>query len=288
MDRTDGEIHIRHVCVAVALAIILLLAFGGCSLWNMRPTADFEASDSPAPGIPVNFTNTSTDPNGFDDLKQFAWDLGDGTLADTFNVSHTYTEIGTFAVQLTVYDAAGEADTCEKTIEVRNHVFGLPEEVAVGSHITKTSTGQEIAQRDRYTYSEAEQAWIVAYYGEASYLYGQLVGYSLHADDILFWARVPFVDDLSQAILLTLTWEIRSSIGEVVGSYRDPQEYALSQTSLVGGIDAIMSYWGHIAGRGTILPEGRYTTRLWLTDKITGEKFIWDFPFIVEYQAMGY
>ena len=267
---------------------VLLLMLGGCMLWNMRPTASFEVSDNPTPGLPVQFTNTSTDPNGFDDLRQFVWDLGDGTIGDTFNVSHTYTTIGTYTVQLTVYDSAGEADTCQRTIDVRSHVFGLPEEVAVGKHLTQTSTGQEITQGARYSYSEQDQAWIVAYYAEPVYLYGQLAGYTLHADDILFWARVPFVDDLNQAILLTLYWEIQDANGDAVEVYRHPQEYALSQTSLVGGIDAIMSYWQHIAGTGGILPEGRYNTRLWLMDEISGESFIWDFPFIVVHQVLEY
>jgi len=275
---------VRPIAVMIGIG---LLALGGCMFWNLGPTASFEVSESPTPGLPVQFTNTSTDPNGFDDLRQFIWDLGDGTIADTFNVSHTYGSIGTYTVKLTVFDSADEADTCEQTIEVRSHVFGLPEEVALGKHLTQTNTGQEITQGARYSFSEQEQAWVVAYYAEPVYVYGQLAGYTLHADDILFWARVPFVDDLNQAILLTLYWEIQDQNGNVLESYRHPQEYALSQTSLVGGIDAIMSYWQHIAGRDSILPEGRYNTRLWLMDEISGEQFIWDFPFIVIHQVLG-
>gem|GEM_PF-5555568 len=276
----------RRSGLVVALVAVGLL--GGCMFWNARPTASFDVSADPAPGLPVQFTNTSSDPNGFDDLKRFVWDLGDGTIADTFNVSHTYAEIGTYTVTLTVHDGKDEADTCQKTIEVRSRVFGLPEEVAVGKRVSGTGSGSEITPGTRYSYSSSLDAWVVVYYAIPIYVGGQLAGFDLLADDIIFWARVPFVDDLNQAVLLSLQWQIEDEAGAVVGAYRDPQEYALSQGSLVGGIDAIMSYWSHVAGTGSMLPEGRYTTRLRLTDEISGEFLLWEFPFIVESQMAGY
>ena len=272
---------IYYAIWALLLSFLVLTSLSGCKLWNLRPTANFEVSPDPRPGVPVVFTNTSTDPNGFEDLTQFVWDLGDGTIADTFNVDHTYDKAGTYTVKLTVYDSSGEADTCQRDIDVRSRIFGLPTEFAIGKSIVKTSTGQIIPICDRYNYSESEQAWQVDYYAVPSYAGGQTANLTLYANDIIFWARVPFVEDLSQAVLLSLYWELQADDGEILKAYRHPDKYALGDLSRVAGIDAIMSYWDHMAGRNATLPDGSYKMRLYLTDELSGEVFVWDFPFIV-------
>lgn len=268
---------VSYLIMGLTLTILILTVVSGCKLWNLRPTANFEVSPNPRPGIPVTFTNTSTDPNGFEDLTQFVWDLGDGTIADTFNVSHIYEEAGTYTVKLTVYDASGEADTCQQKIDVRSRIFGLPKEFAVGKSVIHTSNGQIIPVYDRYDYSESEHAWQVVYYAEP-YMYGQ---FRLHAHDIIFWVKVPFVKGLSQAVLLSLYWELQSSDGKILKTYQHPNKYALGDLSRVAGVDAIMSYWDQMAESNAVLPDGSYKVRLYLTDELSGEVFVWDFPFTV-------
>ena len=49
----------------------------------------------------------------------FVWDFGDGSNGTGMNVSHMYTAIGSYDVNLTVTDTAGNSNTLTKTIVVR-------------------------------------------------------------------------------------------------------------------------------------------------------------------------
>jgi PKD repeat protein len=85
---------------------------------NRSPVA--QATASPQQGtapLAVSFSGSgSTDPEG--DNLSYRWDLGDGTTADTVNVTHTYTTAGAYPVSLTVTDTAGNADTASLTVTV--------------------------------------------------------------------------------------------------------------------------------------------------------------------------
>lgn len=73
--------------------------------------ADFEASrrNGTAP-LTVEFTDTSTGTP-----VAWSWEFGDGTSSTEQQPSHTYTAAGTYAVALTVTDAAGASSTTTRS-----------------------------------------------------------------------------------------------------------------------------------------------------------------------------
>jgi len=86
---------------------------------------DFTFSpSSPTVNQTVTFTpsDKTEDPDG--DIKKatFRWDFGDGSAAVTTtgpqNVTHTYTQAGTYTVTLTVTDQGGAASTARKEISI--------------------------------------------------------------------------------------------------------------------------------------------------------------------------
>ena len=64
------------------------------------------------------------------DLVEFTWDFGDGNTESStiYFVDHTYTEVGTFNVTLTVTNAVGEQATTTEVVEV---MYPLPEVISV-------------------------------------------------------------------------------------------------------------------------------------------------------------
>ncbi|HSO01575.1 MAG TPA: PKD domain-containing protein, partial [Gaiellaceae bacterium] len=78
------------------------------------PVAAF--SQVVAPGLVVQFTDASTDPNA--DVAEWAWNFGDGATSTAQNPSHTYAVKGTYSVTLTVVDATGFTHTVTKSVVV--------------------------------------------------------------------------------------------------------------------------------------------------------------------------
>jgi PKD repeat protein len=77
---------------------------------NALPTANFLHNAPVCLEDSVEFINISTTPNGY--ITQWIWDFGDGTnttinFPDDPNVSHSYSNTGTFQVTLTVTDSDG-------------------------------------------------------------------------------------------------------------------------------------------------------------------------------------
>lgn len=82
------------------------------------PTASFTYSpSSPATDEDVQFTDTSTDPDGT--IVSWSWDFGDGTpTSSSQNPSHSYSSTGTYTVTLTVTDDDGLTDSHSESLKV--------------------------------------------------------------------------------------------------------------------------------------------------------------------------
>jgi PKD repeat protein len=85
---------------------------------NQAPNADFTYV---VQGFAVYFTDASSDPDG--DMVTYYWEFGDGTSSTLENPDHTYSDHGSYTVNLTVND--GELnDTTSKTVAVNEPVTG--------------------------------------------------------------------------------------------------------------------------------------------------------------------
>lgn len=94
---------------------------------NQEPTASFEFSpESPSTRDVIQFTDTSTDPDG--EIVAWLWDFGDGTTSTEQNPTHRYEREGVYTVTLTVTD---DRDG-QGTATARFYVFPAPPEGAAG------------------------------------------------------------------------------------------------------------------------------------------------------------
>jgi PKD repeat protein len=75
---------------------------------------------TPSPGQPVNFTGT---PFGGTSPYTFAWNFGDQTTGSGSTVTHAYAVNGTYAVQLTITDHAGNTATAQNAVIVSSGRF---------------------------------------------------------------------------------------------------------------------------------------------------------------------
>ncbi|NIO80977.1 MAG: PKD domain-containing protein [Candidatus Aminicenantes bacterium] len=80
---------------------------------NLPPIADFTYTTS---DLTVNFTDTSTDPDGT--VVGWDWNFGDGNTSTLQNPTHTYAAGGTYTVTLTVTDNDGATDSISKDVTV--------------------------------------------------------------------------------------------------------------------------------------------------------------------------
>ncbi len=88
----------------------LLLALAGC---YREPYADAFISPSPAyVGEDIHFTNTSSN------TDYVEWDMGDGTSASAFNVSHFYYDPGSYHVNLSAYGRNGDVSVASFVVDV--------------------------------------------------------------------------------------------------------------------------------------------------------------------------
>ena len=86
---------------------------------TLPPVAAVDGPYSSAEGSSVSMSGaTSSDPDG--DALTYAWSFGDGTFGTGATTSHSYTQDGSFTVQLVVTDARGLADTVTTTATVSN------------------------------------------------------------------------------------------------------------------------------------------------------------------------
>ena len=112
---------------------------------NTAPTANFTSSVS---ALTVNFTDTSTDPQGNATIASRSWNFGDGSTSTATNPTKTYAAAGTYNVTLTVTDNGGLSNSVTKpvtalagnTAPVANYTFTTS---GLTATFTNTSTDSD-------------------------------------------------------------------------------------------------------------------------------------------------
>jgi len=105
---------------------------------NQPPNAKF-SSDQLSGEAPVTISfdaAASTDVDG--NIKNYAWDFGDGETGDGIQTQHTYNVAGTYTVLLTVTDNRGDTSQDSVIIRVRNPNDPPPDPKAVAPVLNKS------------------------------------------------------------------------------------------------------------------------------------------------------
>lgn len=89
---------------------------------NQKPTAAFTVTTN---GLTATFADGSSDPDG--QIAAWAWTFGDGTTSNDANPVVTYSEAGTFTVELTVTDDEGASSTVTRSVTVDSPGSGNPD-----------------------------------------------------------------------------------------------------------------------------------------------------------------
>jgi PKD repeat protein len=102
----------------------------GDPIGNLPPIAEFTyLPNPPKANEKINFTDLSTDPDGF--IVNWLWDFGDGNTLEVQTASaepvmHTYVTGGSYNVKLTVTDNLGATDMTTKIVSMGPE-FGGPD-----------------------------------------------------------------------------------------------------------------------------------------------------------------
>jgi PKD repeat protein len=125
---------------------VILTGSGG----NLPPNANFTYTSD---GLTVNFTDTSTDPDGT--IQSWSWNFGDGSTSTVENPSHTYASDDTYTVTLTVTDNGGASDSTAKQVSVSSGGNTPP-----SGDFTYTSDGLTVLFTDQSSDSDGTvQSW---------------------------------------------------------------------------------------------------------------------------------
>lgn len=114
---------------------------------GLPPQPGFDVSPSdPVTGQQITVNDTSTDPDG--EIIAWSWDLGDGTTADTPNLTHAYDAPGDYTVSLTVTDDRDNEVTTDQDITVADAApeagfTWSPNEPEAGQTVTFTDTSTD-------------------------------------------------------------------------------------------------------------------------------------------------
>ena len=78
-----------------------------------EPVADFIYTVN---GLTVSFNDQSTAPDS--SIVDWLWEFGDGHESTAQNPTHTYANVGTYTVRLTVTDNGGQRDSVSKSLQI--------------------------------------------------------------------------------------------------------------------------------------------------------------------------
>src|SRR5271157_3845472 len=108
---------------------------------NQPPVASFTYTpSSPVVGQSVQFTDTSTDPDGT--IAAWQWNFGDGTANSTIqNPTHAFSTAGTCTVTLTVTDNGGASGKTQKSVTIAQPYMYVQ---AISMSCTKTQSNYNI------------------------------------------------------------------------------------------------------------------------------------------------
>jgi PKD repeat protein len=121
------------------------------------PTADFSWT---ANELAVNFTDTSSDPDGT--VEAWSWDFGDGATSTLQNPAHTYAVDGSYVVTLTTWDNEGLTGTTTQTVSVALRTGAM---VYVTSTASGTVGGIAFEDEDILAYDGDTDTWSVHFDG---------------------------------------------------------------------------------------------------------------------------
>ena len=82
-------------------------------------------------------------------IVSYEWDFGDGTTGKGMLITHTYTELETYTVTLTVKDAAENSDTNSITVTVLSYVEAFPWWMGVAIAVVAIALGALVVWRFR-------------------------------------------------------------------------------------------------------------------------------------------
>ena len=119
------EDSMRSIPLLAATTVIIAGAWacggdGGGVGPDVNPDANFTAGTCTA-NAPCTFTDASTDPQGNATITARKWDFGDGSVpleGNVTNPSHTFAEVKSYNVTLTVTDAEGNTDVQTNAVAV--------------------------------------------------------------------------------------------------------------------------------------------------------------------------
>jgi len=180
------------------------------------PVADAGSYQSAAIGEKITFDGSNSyDPD--DDSLNYHWDFGDGSIATGINPTHTYSEVGSYVVNLTVNDSsATDSDTA--IVDVYNYIDDLinadiPVKGKVtGNHLNthesdnmyESITEVESGGKPSNRYSYLEHKWMIDVIGGNSVTFNVEAHHILSSDgdDFMFGYST---DDSTYTDIMTIT-----------------------------------------------------------------------------------
>lgn len=157
----------RRILGAVALGAAVLAA-GGCTALNEAPIASF--TRSPASGVAplAVFFDASGSSDSDGTIVSYEWEFGDGTLSRDSTAesttTHTFSNVGTYSVKLTVTDDGGTSAETIRAVDVTASDAPPPEGIEIGQRapgfsLTDVRTGESKSLADFRGYVVLLEFW---------------------------------------------------------------------------------------------------------------------------------